>query len=186
MRLFFIFLLIVNILMGVWFYMQPVKNDFNTKPMSEGIQSLVLLDEVGASDEVEPVIPEFDVASVPKETGIDANALAVRCYTLGPFRSEKSAKKAIGKMGEQIKDANIRSREESQERYWVYLPATKTRALAKEKTKELTRAKISDFYILNNSEKKNSISLGQFKEKQRAINRRERIKKDGFDVHMNP
>jgi len=184
MRVLFLFLLIVNGLMGGWFYLQPVKNDLAIKPVAENINSLVLLNEVGAQKESDKSTETAAPAKV--KAGLsEKKESAGLCFTLGPFKDEIILKQARKQLAEQVQNINVRKREESQRhRYWVYLPALSSRGRAIEQSKQLAQIKINDYYIVHNGEKKNAISLGHFREKKHADHRIKQLKKQGFDAEM--
>ena len=185
MRVFVIFLLIINILIGAWFYMQPVKDNLPSRSMPERLKSLTLLSEVSVQYEAgQSIVASGRVAE--EEKSVDKlDEPIMRCFTLGPFKDEMALKQASEQLAEWALDMNVRKREESERhRYWVYLPAMSSRAKAINKSKRLGKAKIKDYYIVHSGDKKNAISLGHFKEKKHADHRVSRLKRHGFDTKM--
>ena len=70
--------------------------------------------------------------------------------------------------------------------YWVYLPSQSSRAAASALGKQLEQKKIRDYYVINSGSQKNGLSLGHFKEKERAQGLIKRVQKAGFDPVMEP
>jgi len=181
MKVFFLFLFIINILIALWFYSQPVKNNTLARPLPDNLDSLILLSEENAQHEAAKPIAAVDVGVKTMST----DKADIQCYTLGPFKDEIRLKQASKHLAEQVLSIDVRKREESQRhRYWVYLPVMPSRVSAIEKSKQLAQAKISDYYIVRSGDKKNAISLGHYKEKQHADRRVSRLKKQGFGTEM--
>ena len=184
MRVFFLFLLIINALIGAWIYLQPVKNHSTVKSMSSKINLLVLLSEAGVPKKTQELIATADPVKSVEKLNID-NKHSSMCYTLGPFKDESMLKQARKLLAEQVQNINVRKREESQQhRYWVYLPVMPSRTQAIKQSMLLAQNEISDYYIVGGGKKKNAISLGHFKEKKHADHRIIQLKKKGFDTEM--
>jgi len=184
MRVFVLFLFIINLLIGAWIYMQPVKTNLPSMSMPGDLESLVLLSEANVQQEEDQsaVISEHVKTEENKDVAVK---VVMMCFTLGPFKDEVLLMQARERLSEQAVNMNVRKREESERhRYWVYLPAMSSRARAREKSKRLAQAKIKDYYIVHSGDKKNAISLGHFKEKKHADHRISRLKRHGFDTKM--
>lgn len=189
MRVFFLFLLIINVLIGIWFYTQPVKNHLAIKPLPENLQRIEMLHE----DSVKPQAKS--TASIAKQVVVEASADTISadstnksgmvCSTLGPFKDEAILKQAQKQLHGQVLNISVRKREENQRhRYWVYMPVMASRAIAIEASKRLAQAKIGDYYRVRSGEKKNAISLGHYREKSHAERRVSNLKKAGFDTEV--
>jgi SPOR domain len=184
MRVFFLFLLILNGLIGGWFYLQPVKNNLAVEPMDDNINALVLINEVNGQKKIKKAL--VAVKPVAIKEGVELDQQSVKsCHTLGPFKDERILKQARKQLAEQVRDIDVRKREESQRhRYWVYLPTMSSRAKAIEQSKQLAKYKISDYYIVHSGDKRNAISLGHFKEKKHADHRVNQLKKHDLEAEM--
>jgi len=179
MRIFLIFLLVLNLVYGLWQYYVPVNQEERLPAMPNGLKSLELLSE---SEPVDIKLVEGVVMSSKKQ-----EALAVACYTLGPFKDKELSDKAMMMLKGRVNGLKDRSREENeQQRYWVYIPSLKNRSEAIAKSKLLAKKKIKDYYIIRTGSKYNGISLGHFKEKVHAYRRLDNLKALGFDVEIEP
>ena len=182
MRMLFVGLLIVNAMIASWFYFQDKNNDQMILPMAEDLEQLVLLTEIKQKHAVTQGAV-VDTSSADVEVSEASNAAV--CYTMGPFKDEITLEQARTQLQEHGLNVDVRKREESQShRYWVYLPVMSSRARATEVSRQLARAKVSDYFIVNSGEKKNAISLGYFKEKPRAENRLSWLNKRKFKAKM--
>ena len=185
MRIFFLFLLIINLLFAGWQYTQPDKRLAAIRALPEGLQTVQLLNQQDVEELVDNGsagdAPEVQVAE-PLEPSPPAR---VYCYTLGPFSDEAAVLDIKSQISEQVQDLLVRKREESERhRYWIYLPPLENRQQAIAMSKSLARRKINDYYIVRSGDKNNSISLGHFREKNHADRRVRELKKLGVDAQM--
>ena len=179
MRIFLVFLVVLNLVYGVWQHYVPVSQVDRLPAMSKGLKSLELLSEV---ETVSVKLSDASVESVTKESPV-----ATACYTLGPFKDKDLSDKAMAMLRGHVSDLKHRTREENeQQRYWVYIPSLKNRSEAIAKSKQLAKKKINDYYIIRTGDKNNGISLGHFKEKVHAYRRLEKLKSLGFEVEIEP
>ena len=184
MRIFFVFLLLLNVLYAAWNFLYPVKIATQVKPLPEDLKTLQLLSEID-----KPAPDEFPV-SEPESVKIDSEpeskpVLPPSCYTLGPFKDENIMQQVKGALAETTLELSMRKREESERhRYWVHIPSLGSRADARAMSKRLGKEKIKDFYIVRSGDNKNSISLGHFREKKHAERRLSNLKKRGFEANL--
>lgn len=185
MRLFLMFLVVLNLLFAAWQYWQPAGPENKVSALPAGLEQLVLLserqdvvaDEEGLAGESSNV-----TAVVAESEGEKQDRL---CYTLGPFRGEEKVKQTKSAIAEYVDNLIIRKREQSeQHRFWVYVAPQKSREAAVNVSEQLAKKKIKDYYIIRSGEKNNGISLGHFKEKKHADRRVRKLSKLGFDVKM--
>ena len=192
MRLFLVFLLLLNLLYAVWNYFQPVKPHNRVKALPSDLKSLQMLSEVAndtsvsAEEPVNPVVSQPEQKVVPAEEQAPVEPLpVVRCYTLGPFKDESIMQQLKAVLAEKAQGVEVRKLEESeQHRYWVHIPALKDRAAAKAMTRTLAGKKIKDFYIVRGGENNNRISLGHFREKKHADRRIKLLKKHDIKAEI--
>ena len=179
MRIFLLFLVVLNLLYGLWQYYVPVSHDQKLPELATGLKSLQLLSEL------EPLDIKLDEPAV-KLTNLQEST-TVACFTLGPFRDKALSDKAMAMLKGKVDKLQLRTREENeQQRYWVYIASLKNRSEAIAKSKELAKKKIKDYYIIQTGSKNNGISLGHFKEKVHAYRRLESLKSMGFEVEIEP
>ena len=70
--------------------------------------------------------------------------------------------------------------------FWVYLEPEATFEKAKAIGASLKSKKVKDFYVISSGPKEKGISLGHFKDKDRAYSHAESIKKLGFKPMVDP
>ena len=189
MRIFFLFLLILNILFAGWLYTQPDKPPATIRPLPEGLATVELLKS--PADSVDPAIagdvdgPADEQAGPAEDSPQAPQEKNLQCYTLGPFSEEAALQDLKARLSEQVDNLQVRRREEREpHRYWVYLPPQHSREQAIAMSKALARKKVKDYYIIRSGEKNNAVSLGHFREKMHADRRVSRLRKMDFDVQV--
>lgn len=119
----------------------------------------------------------------PKKKVITGDA----CYTLGPFRELNQLSAFTRGIKDYVIEASFRSREErEQSMFWVYLEPEANKKAADELRQKLTAKKIKDHYIIIKGPHNNGVSLGHFREKDRAYSHSATIKKLGFEPVVEP
>lgn len=191
MRLFLVFLLILNVLYAAWNYFQPVQTVSDVRPLPTELRSLRLLSENISNDNDSPgesVSVENAKADVSIKIETEQSSTPVdlkKCFTLGPFKDESIMQQVKGALAENVDNLVVRKREESERhRYWVRIPSLGGRAQARLMSKALADKKIKDFYIVRSGSNKNSISLGHFREKKHADRRVKNLKKHDIDAEI--
>lgn len=178
--------------------------DSADKSLAENAQSAKQLDanEVAATKVVadaqeKPVTQAMVPVASPKKTDVidvvqtDQNqkeaAQAASCYTLGPFRDLDNLRGLTREIKSFVVKADFRGQEEKEQTlYWVYIKPEKTRTRAIETGKRLKAKNIKDFYVIREGEKENGLSLGYFRNKDRAYSLAKKVQKLGFDVMVEP
>ena len=176
MRIFFLFLLMLNILFAAWQYYSPKKIVSEIAPLSDRLDRLVLLKEA------DPVVKESpEVIEAVNEDVVEQSVKSKICYTLGPYIDKDVVTQIESQLAGNVIDFVVREREEQElHRYWIYLPGDNNRQSARGVSKSLAKKNIKDYYIIQKGEKMNSISLGHFKEKANADARVSKVRKLGF------
>lgn len=202
MRILLAFLIVLNLLYAGWVYLYPVKQVDTYPPLAKGLSSLQLLHEI--KEEVEPaesdqeVVPEAIAESIAESEDDESSALesdslqvaenteVKSCFTLGPFKDKNIMQQLRDSIAQHVSDITVRKREESEKhRYWVYMPALKSRAQAKKMARKLREKNLKDFYIVLRGDSKNSISLGHFREPAHANRRMKKVIDNGFKAEIN-
>ncbi len=152
----------------------------------ESVETEVAEAEPVEAKQAEP--EQVEVKSVEAESIVE-KPLAIKreCFTLGPFRDLMKLRAMTRGIKNYVADASYRSNEEQeQEMFWVYLKPSEDYSKAKELTLQLKKKKVKDYFIVGSGEKVNGISLGHFREKDRAYTHAERIKSLGFRPDVEP
>ena len=208
MRWLFLFVLLVNIVFIGW-EMSQSKDGSAVPEASSEIPTIELLSETGQATKIPAKIPtkvpvkavakaskatqvaksaERDKQPVAEPPTVAARPSSVdRCYTLGPFRKLDNLRIFTRAIKDYVITASFRSREErEQSMFWVYLEPEATLKKARVLGKSLKSKKVKDYYVISSGPKENGISLGHFKEKDRAYSHAESIKALGFKPIVDP
>lgn len=195
MRIFLVFIVVLNLLYAGWEYLNPVTSKDVVQPLADNLKTLELLNEdkidvLKVADQarkleveqgVEKPLAVADVAEVESEI-MQESAI---CYTLGPFKDENIMLQLRDSIAEFVTDLSIRKRQQSiKHRYWVYVPALSGKKQAKLMAKKLRQKQINDFYIVLRGSEKNSISLGHFREPAHANRRMRKVADLGFNAQI--
>jgi hypothetical protein len=210
LRLLFILLSALNIAVGAWLLLgQPYQHV--RRPVDPGVPQLELLSEMPqAAATVEPaaaptepppapaadVAPGADalasnspvgdvpVADAPKPP--EPAAITHRCLAIGPFATPQDLRNARQAVGPQATRMRSRQEQTSQSSgYWVYLPASGSRALALEQARQLGARHIQDYFVVSAGDQPNTVSLGLFKDPANARKRRDEVVAAGFPARMS-
>ncbi|MDE1893317.1 MAG: SPOR domain-containing protein [Xanthomonadaceae bacterium] len=179
LRLLFVLLSAFNIAVGAWLLLgQPYAR--GASPTDAGVPELRLLSEMPASATVASAA-DNTVATSPAP----ANSADTRCLTLGPFATPQDLRNARQALASEV--ARMRSRQEQTTQtsgWWVYLPATGSRAQALQLARKLGQHNISDYFVISSGEHSNTISLGLFKDPTNARKRRDELVAAGFAARL--
>ncbi|MFT3907225.1 MAG: hypothetical protein QM718_13045 [Steroidobacteraceae bacterium] len=108
-----------------------------------------------------------------KEAGKGADPLASksetqRCYSVGPYADEAAINRVQGLFTSRAAKTLVRKVENDGVRYWVYLPAVAQITEQHRQLRVLQAAGISDAEVLTQPEYAGRISLGLFRDKDKA------------------
>jgi len=182
LRLLFVLLSALNIAVGAWLLLgQPYVH--GGSPTDPGVQQLHLLSELP-----EPAA----AASIPRALALPAattpqQAISYTCVALGPFATPQDLRDARQTLAAEA--TRMRSRQEKANQttgWWVYLPASSTRAQALALARQLGAHNINDYFVAGSSgDQANTISLGLFKDPANARKRRDEVVAAGFPARMS-
>lgn len=193
MRIFLVFVIILNLLYAGWEYLSPAVITSNITPLADNLQTLELLRESGSHKDVisyeggdeqraELVDEQQDISE-----GVQlAKAKTVRsCYTLGPFKDKDIMQQVRVSLSEHVTGMSVRKLSDSEKhRYWVYIPPLKNRRQAKRMVNKLRESNVKDFYIILNGDTRNGVSLGHFKEQLHANRRLKKVTRLGYNAEI--
>jgi hypothetical protein len=128
-----------------------------------------------------------------KRTGVAVSSSTVNkqrgeaCFTLGPFRSQDGAARAREALQElKLKPTGRVRNEREQYGFQVYLPPLESRDAAIDTARKLADKGITEYYIMNEKNLRNAISLGLFRSKAHATRQVERLKEIDVFVEILP
>jgi len=109
----------------------------------------------------------------------------LRCFTLGPFDVQEQAN-AAGVFLNQQHLAHTQRLEERriESGYWVFIPPQRSRAEAERRAQELKRLGIRDYYIVQEGERANAVSLGLFSQARNAENYQRGLRKKNVAAEL--
>jgi SPOR domain len=197
MRWLFLFVLLLNIVYVVWQTSVPEKDTYADVSRLSNVEPIILIRELGDTEQdkskaaaKDSVIEAVEIENDSENSETVASVDVVEsegCFTLGPFRNKDNLLSLKKDIEPYVEKAVIRNREEKEHTvHWVYIQPEKDRKSVIELGKRLKAKKIKDFYVIREGEKNNGISLGHFKDKERAFGLESKVKKLGFDVMVEP
>lgn len=181
LRLLFVLLIAFNIAVGAWLLLG--QDDAHLRSVTDpGVPLLHLLSErTPASPPAETAAP-----AAPASTTATSHATSYSCLALGPFATPQDLRDARSALSPQ--SVRMRSRQEQTTRsrgWWVYLPASASRAQALEQARQLEARHIGDYFVVSTGDQSNTISLGLFKDPDNARKRRDEVVTAGFPAQMS-
>ena len=177
MRWLFLFVLLLNVAYVAWEFNQPEKM-MAVPVVDQNVPKIVLLREIGQDS---AAFSANSGKSAPVPLGQPKDVIGGGCYTLGPFRDMEKLRAVTRGIKKYVADASYRSHEErEQAMFWVYLEPAGGYSQAKALAAKLKSKKVKDYFIVSSEEKLNGISLGHFREKNRAYAHAKHITSLGF------
>lgn len=161
------FLLICNIGFAAWHFrgLDTQKTAMENEPRLSHENQLILLSEFNKKEK--------------KSLG------GKLCYSLGPFNKKSQSQKAQDLLTKnKFETHRIKLRDTSRSGFWVTLPASESRKIAKKKIARLKKLKVSDYFLVATGSHQNAISLGVYSQKKLARRRVDQIIRLGFIPRM--
>ena len=179
MRWLFLFVLVLNFAYVGWEMSQP-EEVVDTPIVDSKVPRIILLSELGQESVASPVNKSAAISSDHDDK--EDVAVTGGCYTLGPFRDLGKLRAVTRGIKSYVVEASYRSHEEKEHAmFWVFLKPVADYSHAKILADSLKKKKVSDYFIIKSGLKKNGISLGHFRDKDRAYNHSAHIKTLGFE-----
>ncbi len=127
------------------------------------------------------------VASGDKAAELSPIEPATQCGDVGYFDKRSQAELLSVKMLAQGVKTEIASEQSNEQAgYWVLIPPQQDREDAVEIAKQLDAAGVADIWRFTSGELAHAISLGLFRDEERAIARRDQIAGMGFNTEVRP
>lgn len=176
-RVLFLIMLAANIGLGAWLWLAPQASAHAPPVNDPGVAPLVLLSERGDS-----ASNAAELADRPLSVE-ELDALA--CTRIGPFPSQADMRRAMAALTPITERIQFKETRSVKSRgWWVYMPAFQSRDLALRNARSLAAKGIRDYYVVTAGDQQNTISLGLFRERSNAENRRAELIGMGFDAAM--
>jgi len=103
------------------------------------------------------------------------------CFRTGIFNQRASAEQAQRWLQKKQVKVNLKAEVKKEKiATWLYLPAFRTRALARQAEQELARRGIKDYYLVTKAPWNNAISLGLFTQSASVTRRLAELKRKGY------
>ncbi len=139
--------------------------------------------------QVPPMIASSDMAASQEtlpEATTEKSTTPV-CGTLGEFEKRSQAELVSVRILAQGGKTEITSETSNEQAgYWVLVPPQKDRAAAINIVKQLEEAGVSDLWRFTSGELAHAISLGLFRDQERAQARSDKINEMGFESEVRP
>ena len=181
MRWLFLFVLVLNIAYVGWEVNQP-EEEVVAPVADQNVPKIVLLSEIGQDS---AAFSANSGKAVPDPVSQSKDVVGGGCYTLGPFRDMEKLRAVTRGIRKYVADASFRSHEErEQSMFWVYLKPAGGYSQAKALANKLKSKKVKDYFIISSEAKLNGVSLGHFREKNRAYAHAKHITSLGFEPEV--
>jgi hypothetical protein len=182
LRLLFVLLSALNIAVGAWLWLgQPYSHRGSAS--DPGVPELRLLSELPSS--ATSSFPVAPVSNTVASAVVPGPSSTYTCLALGPFATQLDLRRLRQSIASQA--IRTRSRQEQTAQtsgWWVYLPATGTRAQALAQARQLGAQHITDYFVVSTGDHSNTVSLGLFKDPANARKRRDDVTAAGFPARM--
>jgi hypothetical protein len=180
LRLLFVLLIALNIAVGAWLLLG--QDDVHLRSATDpGVPVLHLLSERAPARAATVTAPPAAAGTVAPP-----RATSYSCLALGPFATPQDLRNARSALSSQSARMRARQEQTTQSRgWWVYLPASASRAQALAQAQQLDARHIGDYFVVSSGDQPNTISLGLFKDPANARKRRDEVVAAGFPAQMS-
>lgn len=128
-------------------------------------------------------IPAIELIKDKKPALKVSSALSTRCYTVGPYNSEKAMQLVATQLNNFGLAVKIRRQQTKDTlNYLVYLVAQKTRQESLKIIDDIKKNDVKDYHLIESGPYKNAISFGFFDDLNKARRHSEYIRFLGYDA----
>ncbi len=200
-----VLLFALNLGAAAWWISRPATQPRPLPEQPAGVARLQLLDESGVAAKATPSVaaPAPAAASTPAGTApneatspdavptsaapapVVATAVAMQCFSIGPFDSDAAATTATARITGQA--ARVRPREVTGRQasgYNVLLPPLPDREAAQALAQRIKAAGFDDYLVINGGAQANGIALGRYGSREGAERRQSALKAAGFEAQV--
>jgi cell division septation protein DedD len=172
-------LVVMNLGAVLWWGLHTDAGAAAAATTEPGTPALVLLSESEMAHQ-KGSSEELSTAPVP-------SSATPRCETIGPFATPADVRKAMDTLAPLVGRLQQRqSTGTAATGYRVYIAALASRDAALDAARQLASKGMSDYYVVTSGDQVNTISLGLFQDLANATQRRDAIRKLGFDARLEP
>lgn len=136
----------------------------------------------------EPIQPELatTASSLPAEPGLDEQPQSIlACIVIGPFTNENDAQAAMARVEQAGGKPRLQTETISAEPdYLVYVEPAVAKDIAT-RTGQALKSQSIDAYVIPSGTRQHGVSVGVFKDRNRAVAQQERISELGYVVKMD-
>jgi hypothetical protein len=128
-------------------------------------------------------IPAIELLKDKEPEPKTSSTLSTRCYTVGPYNSEKAMKlvaKQLNDFGLAVKVRRQKTKDTLN--YLVYLAAQKTRQESLKIIEDIKKNDVKNYHLIESGPYKNAISFGFFDDLNKARRHSEYIRYLGYDA----
>ena len=194
MRSLFILLFIINFCYLTWGVAFSDKNEpiVSDEPIQSS-RSITLIKESLQNDDESVkkklknslVISKIEDQQEDFEEESNEKTQSRLCFSIGPFLEEEKYQAFVKDLLNGNFKPTIKSiKDKEPQSYWVYIPAMKSKNEATKTASELKTENVKDYFVVLNGENINAISLGLYNSYKRAMLRKDKLTKLGFDVNV--
>jgi hypothetical protein len=175
-------LVMVNVLLLAYFNLdlsQPPRVQINHQPLMANKIKLLTPEQIEALPLKPSEVEVKEIAAVAPPAAAAPVQVQVVCYEWGSF-SAAGLRKARAILAGYALDVKAKKQSPQEAtRYWVYIPRLKSAEAAQAVAEELRALGIEDIFVVQESQWRNAISLGVFKDEQLAAKLLEEVKSKG-------
>ena len=173
-------LLLTNIGVGVWWYLQP---HYQPRIHAQGEPAVAMLELLSEAElRQQPPAPEAELAAAPEPAVASAQWT---CERIGPFLTQADLRRAVNALTPVVQQIQFQeTRALARRGYWVFLPARSNRDAALAVARELSAKGLRDYYVVTSGERENTVSLGVFRELDNARKRLAEVQGMGFAAEL--
>ena len=175
-RILTLIVLVMNIGIAAWWSVRPARPPASTPEREEpGVPGLVLLSELEqeGSESMPPAV---------RPPGVEAS-----CFEVGPFMTQVDLRRAMSALATSALRIQFReSRAIVRRGYRVFIRSPGSREAALDIARSLSARGLDDYYVVTAGSEQDTISLGVYRDPQRAEARLREITALGFEPEIEP
>lgn len=175
-RVLTLIVLVMNIGIAAWWYVRPARPPAPAPAREEpGVPGLVLLSEV-EQEGAETVPPAL------RPPGVEA-----ACFEVGPFMTQVDLRRAMNALATSALRIQFRETRAIVRRgYRVFIRSPGSREAALDIARSLSARGLDDYYVVTAGSEQDTISLGVYRDPQRAEARLREVTALGFEPEIEP
>lgn len=177
LRILSLIVLAMNLGVAAWWIWRPAPEPAAPLARTDpDLPGLTLLSEAASANGTEAMPPALRTPGVP-----------TACYEVGPFLTQVDLRRAMNALTPQAMRIQFRETRSVIRRGWrVYIASPGSREAALDIARLLSARGLDDYYVVTAGDEQNTISLGVYRDPQRAERRQAEVAAQGFSAAIAP